>query len=423
MRIRKTAEWKAGGGPRPPEARQGRGGERLYVLDGLRLLAALMVVLYHYVAFGGGWDDSQEQLFPVLFGPSAYGWLGVDLFFMISGFVICMSSWGRTLSHFFVSRVIRLYPAYWFGIIVTTVVVFLMPGGIAPLPWRDVLVNMTMLQRPMGIDDVEGVYWTLWAELRFYLLFALVVWRGVTYRRVVAFCCVWATAATLAMRSGPNPVSDLLMAQDCWFFIAGLAFYLMYRFGQNLLLWGMIAFCFVMGNHTALPTWRGTLERVGDDVPGWGVTAVIAAFFLVMAGVALGRFRRIGWTWLTTAGALTYPLYLLHESIGWEVFARLQYTVDPRVLLGATVAGMLLLSYLVHKWVEKPLSRRLKVALTRAFEQVRTEGATDRDRTPARGVLLSPEPGRPSAEPLAQARGTTGLQTTGAASRGPSDGR
>ncbi|MFE1016420.1 acyltransferase family protein [Streptomyces sp. NPDC058794] len=384
------------------------------MLDGLRLCAALMVVLYHYVAFGEGWEGSQAQLFPVLFRPSAYGWLGVELFFMISGFVICMSSWGRSISHFFTSRVIRLFPAYWLAIIVTTAVVFLMPGGIAPLPWRDVLVNMTMLQRPMGVEDVEGVYWTLWAEMRFYLLFALVVWRGVTYRRVVVFCWVWAVAAVLATRSGASPISDLLMAQDCWFFIAGLAFYLMYRFGQNLLLWGMIALCFAMGNYTAMKTWRATLDKVGDNVPGWGVAVVLTVFFVTMAGVSLGWFRGINWRWLPTAGALTYPLYLLHESIGWEVFHHYQSRVNQWVLAGGTLAAVLVLSYLVHRWVEKPAAKRLKVALTKAFEQIRAEGATGHDRTPAHGGPARPGPGRPVSEPLAPGAGAPGLQVTGA---------
>ncbi|MET9730031.1 acyltransferase [Streptomyces sp. NPDC006458] len=366
------------------------GGERIVVLDGLRLVAALMVVCYHYIAFGEGWEGSQARLFPVVFRPSAYGWLGVELFFMISGFVICMSCWGRTLPDFFVSRVIRLYPAYWIGVLATTAVAAVVAGGVDPLPWRDVLVNLTMLQWPMGVDHADGVYWTLWAELRFYLLFALVVWRGVTYRRVVAFCCLWATAALLAGGYDISPLDDLLVVPHCWFFIAGLAFYLMHRFGPDLLLWGIVGLSFAMGQHTVMQTWRRTLEHVGHNIPGWGVTVVVAVFYVVMAGVALGWFRRVGWRWLPAAGALTYPLYLLHESIGWEVFHRFQGSVGHWVLLGATVAAMLVLSHLVHRWVERPVSRRLKLSLRAAFDRVRGEGGSG-----ARSVSL-PSPSRRS---------------------------
>jgi len=299
----------------------------------------------------------------------------VELFFMISGFVICMSCWGRSLPDFFTSRVIRLYPAYWVAVLATTVVVTEVSGGVDPLAWRDVLVNLTMLQWPMGVDHVDGVYWTLWAELRFYLLFALVVWRGLTYRRVVAFCLVWATVALLADGYDIRPLVHLTVVPHCWFFIAGLAFYLMYRFGTNLLLWGIVAFSYVMGQYTVMETWSRTLERVGNRIPAWGVTVLITVFFVVMAGVALGWFRRVDWRWLPAAGALTYPLYLLHESIGWEIFHRFQHSVNRWALLGGTVVGMLVLAHLVHRWVERPVSRRLKVALRTAFAQVGSEGA------------------------------------------------
>ncbi|MEV7990630.1 acyltransferase [Streptomyces sp. NPDC086077] len=394
-----------------PRERQERG-NRIVVLDALRLIAALMVVFYHYVAFGEGWDGPQAQLFPVIFRPSAYGWLGVDLFFMISGFVICMSCWGRTVPDFFTSRVIRLFPAYWLGVLATTAVVALVPGGLAPHAWREVLVNLTMLQWPVDIEHVDGVYWTLWAELRFYLLFALVVWRGLTYRRVIAFCCVWATAALLAKGYGSGPVSDLLMAQYCWFFIAGLAFFLIYRFGPNLLLWGIVGLCFAMGQHTAMQTWRRTLQYVGHNIPGWGVAVLITVFFAVMAGVSLGWFHRIDWRWLPAAGALTYPLYLLHESIGWEIFHHLQHKVDRWTLLTATVAGMLLLAHLVHRLVERPVSKRLKRSLNTAFAQVRA-GDTGNSRHPdsstqprlSNASQPAPEPAAPQLEAATAAPG------------------
>ncbi|CAM5497483.1 Acyltransferase 3 domain-containing protein OS=Streptomyces glaucescens OX=1907 GN=SGLAU_08300 PE=4 SV=1 [Streptomyces glaucescens] len=376
-------------------ARRRAGGDRIVVLDGLRLIAALMVVSYHYVAFGEGWEGAQARLFPVVFRPSAYGWLGVELFFMISGFVICMSCWGRSLPDFFTSRVIRLYPAYWVAVLATTAVVTEVSGGVDPLAWRDVLVNLTMLQWPMGVDHVDGVYWTLWAELRFYLLFALVVWRGLTYRRVVAFCLAWATVALLADGYGIRPLAHLTVVPHCWFFIAGLAFYLMYRFGPNLLLWGIVAFSYVMGQHTVMETWSRTLERVGHRIPAWGVTVLITVFFVVMAGVALGWFRRVDWRWLPAAGALTYPLYLLHESIGWEIFHRFQHSVNRWALLGGTVVGMLVLAHLVHRWVERPVSRRLKVALRTAFAQIGSEGAGKEPAVaaePSYGVAGPPGP-------------------------------
>ncbi|MFE1575922.1 acyltransferase family protein [Streptomyces fradiae] len=256
---------------------------RLAALDGLRLLAALMVVLYHYVGLGHGWSTSSRTLFPEVFPFAAYGWLGVQLFFLISGFVICMSCWGRSLGDFFTSRVVRLYPAYWFCVLATTAVLVLVPGGYVRLAWPDVLTNLTMVQAFLGVKPVDPVYWTLFAELRFYLLFAFVAWRGLTYRRVLLFCCLWGTAALTFDRFGFGAFGQFLMPEHCWFFIAGMAFYLMYRFRPTVVLWGVVLVSFAAAVPTARATWRVSVKNMDQWVPFWPVMAVLTVSFLAVA--------------------------------------------------------------------------------------------------------------------------------------------
>nr|WP_308129416.1 acyltransferase family protein [Actinoplanes polyasparticus] len=116
-----------------------------------------------------------------------YGFPGVETFFLISGFVILMSGWGRTVREFAASRAARLYPAFWASVVITTVVtaVLSITGG---LPFSsqsdtgDVLINMTMLAEPLNTPLVDTVYWTLWVELRFYLLTACLLAAGFTRR-------------------------------------------------------------------------------------------------------------------------------------------------------------------------------------------------------------------------------------------------
>ncbi|WTW94894.1 acyltransferase [Streptomycetaceae bacterium NBC_01309] len=352
-------------------ARPASESDRIWVLDGVRLAAALMVVAYHYLARGGGWAESVQDVFPVAYKPAAYGWLGVELFFMISGFVICMSCWGRSPSEFFTSRVVRLFPAYWFAVIATTAVVTLVPGGIVRRRWSDVLVNLTMLQQPLGVPHVDGVYWTLAAELNFYLLFMLVVWRGVTYRSVLVFSLVWATLSALMLKLNAPALTRLLMPDYSWYFIAGMAFHLMYRFRPTALLWAIVGTCFLISQHFANRKVVEAETAMGFQVPHWPVTAVLAVFFMFFALLVTKRLQWVRWRWLPTAGALTYPLYLLHEYIGWEIIAKLEGDVDPWALVGGTVALMLPVSWLVHRLLEKPVSRRMRVALRNAFAEVR----------------------------------------------------
>ncbi|MFC4503028.1 MULTISPECIES: acyltransferase family protein [Streptomyces] len=364
---------------RPPAVAAPRGRERrprLYALDGIRLLAALMVAAHHYagtrrVNQPGNliWDRPVSDIMPTVFSVSAYGWIGVEIFFVISGFVICMSCWGRTPRQFFVSRVIRLYPAYWFAVLFTTAALAALPGVWPRLPLRDVLLNLTMLQSGQGVMNVDGVYWTLWSELRFYLLFLVVVWMGLTYRRVVIFCCVWGAAAMLAPVAKLPLLALIADPEAAWYFIAGLALYLMHRFGQDLLLWGILGMAWLMGQKEI----GARIDEV-EHVGSWrGAVLIFTVFLAVMIAVALGYTDRIQWRWLVTAGSLTYPLYLMHYAAGTAVINRLHDTMDPRLLLATVLTGFLLLSWAVYRFVERPLAGAVKRGLDGAFTRLRKE--------------------------------------------------
>ena len=363
-------------------------------LDGLRIIAALMVVFHHYVGYGGGltpadgaWGKPPVQVFHRASDVGAYLWTGVCLFFIISGFVICMSSWGRGLGDFVKSRVMRLYPAYWFAVLATTAVLTFWPVVRKPLDWYPVLANLTMVQQAFEIQGVDAVYWTLWAELRFYLLFALVVWKGVTYRRVVAFCLLW-TVASLVSASSKEPALEFFAMSDVSsFFVAGLAFYLMYRFRPNALLWGIVAFSWILSLRYTLNHQGELTHYFGRPLPLWPAAVLVTLSYLVMAVVALGWVSRVQWRWLTFAGALTYPLYLLHEAIGWTAIRLLYKGERPWLVVAEVVAGMLVASWLVHRLIERPLSPLLKRGLAGAIGQFRAA-----EPPPAEAVPAPPRP-------------------------------
>jgi peptidoglycan/LPS O-acetylase OafA/YrhL len=345
-----------------------RGTGRVAVLDGLRLLAALSVVLFHFAGqVERGWHRSTHELFGGLQAVASLGWLGVNLFFLISGFVICMSAWGRPLSAFFASRVVRLYPAYWFAIVLTTAFVAVFPHLHGRRSGLQVLANLTMLQSPLGVPDVDPVYWTLWVELHFYLLFAVVVWRGVTYRRVVAFCLLW-TVASVVATAARLPLVDLLVgpAYSGWF-VAGIVLYLIYRHRPTLLLWGILGVSWVLTELRLTGLLATQSAKVGRDLGWWVPTLANLACFALVTVVALGWTDRLRHRWLTVAGSLTYPLYLIHLEIGWTTIRLLDGRVPPWPLLSGLIAAMLVLAWLVHRFVERPVARLMKPALTRAL--------------------------------------------------------
>nr|WSZ96413.1 acyltransferase [Streptomyces sp. NBC_00857] len=341
---------------------------RMRALDGLRILAALMVCVYHYAGRGGevgdAWGRSPNELFPDLSPLAAYGCLGVQIFFVISGFVICMSSWGRSLGDFFRSRVSRLYPAYWAAIVLVTAACVVLPSVSEPLRVNEVLVNLTMMQQPMGAKRVLGVCWTLWVEARFYLLFALfVVWKGVNYRRVVIFCCLWTVATVLAVVADQPIIDEIVMQEYAPFFIGGLALYLIHRYGSDLLLWGIVATSWLLGQRFATTAlWNPDATSVFVERSPHVILLIVTFAFASVAAVALGWLRWADWRWLTFAGTLTYPFYLVHEHLGWFAIAVLHkhFGLAAWLTLIATVVSMLVVAWLLHRLVEKPFGPRLK---------------------------------------------------------------
>jgi peptidoglycan/LPS O-acetylase OafA/YrhL len=341
------------------------GRPRLEVLDGLRFVAALVVLAYHFTAMDHVWHRPVEEVFPVQF--AAYGWLGVQLFFLISGFVICMSSWGRGVGAFLRSRAVRLYPAYWLSVLVVATGLTVWPDVRRPPGVRDVLVNLTMFQDAFGVPEVAEVYWTLWAELRFYLLFSLLVWWGLTYRRVVGCCVGWlaAAAVTNALVPANGVVRVVLMTDYAPLFTAGIACYLLHRFGPSLASWGIVAGSFVLALPAVLH--RNQMEaHAGEIVPKAPAIVLLAVWFLLIVAVALGWLSRVRGRWLVVVGATTYPLYLLHLDIGGALLYLGQWTVPPPLLVAVVSAAMIVLAWLVHRYVERPVAPLMDCALRKA---------------------------------------------------------
>jgi peptidoglycan/LPS O-acetylase OafA/YrhL len=354
-------------------------GSRIAVVDGLRLVAAVSVALFHLsgcAIVAKAWGAKTDHIFPTINKFTAYGFLGVELFFMISGFVICMSAWGRSLGDFARSRITRLFPAYWPAVIITTVVVTIWPVITERLPTDQIAVNLVMLNMPLKVPNVDNVYWTLWSEARFYLLFGVVlVWRGLTLKRTLLFGYGWLIASIFTVNGGVPILTTILQPDMAPLFVAGMAFFLIHRFGHDLKLWGLVGFAYALALHNVV-------GRIDSDAKnnhyhlshavGFGL---ITIFFAIMAVIAMGWTARIQWKWLTTAGLLTYPFYLLHQNIGWAIIHAMRDVRPRKLTLVVVILIMLVLAWLLHKLIEKPLAKVLKRKLAESSVRLRAEEA------------------------------------------------
>ncbi|GAA2898272.1 acyltransferase [Actinoplanes cyaneus] len=369
-------------------------------LDGLRFIAALAVIAAHFVGLNShAWQDTNQATFPSIHYYSVYGIFGVEFFFLISGFVICMSCWGRTVGDFFVSRIVRLYPVYWAGILLIAVTQIEYPEpGTGPLKIGTILANLTMFNMPAMAPGMTVVVWTLWQEMRFYLLFCLVVWRGLTYRRVTIFCLLWLVGSFVANSADDKTLKLIFQPEYAEYFIAGIAIYLMHRFGPTMLTWGIVICCWALSMFAVQHRVSENMGAMGrKDLAWWPAQVIMTGCFVVIIALALGWLDWVRGKWITTLGAMTYPIYLIHHAVGLTVIRELSPTVAPYPLLFGTTLLMMLIAWLIHRWVERPLAPILKRGLKKAVAEMNALGGQpEKPRTSAPPVPAPavPEPAR-----------------------------
>ncbi|MDO9380908.1 MAG: acyltransferase [Nocardioidaceae bacterium] len=352
---------------------------RLRSLDALRLVAALAVVAFHFTARENvAWGTAVENVFPRVGEITAYGYLGVHVFFLISGFVILMSAWGADVGRFAASRVGRLYPAYWAGVLLTAALILVVrpetAGSRVDMGVKEVLVNLTMVQRALDVRHVDGVYWTLWVELKFYLLVGLFVWIGITRARVLLVCALWPLLAIIGQLNGVALANDLLQPDYAPLFAIGMLLYLVHREGWSatpLLL--IVLNWLVVVQKSDGPYLSSFDGAVAADLNGTVVAAGITLGLLAVVVLTTTRLQHLDARWMTTAGVLTYPLYLVHEEIGWWFISLIRQTGLPvPAVLVLALAAVLLLAAAIHHGIEKPLCSRLRRAVHRSIESAPT---------------------------------------------------
>ena len=345
---------------------------RLGALDALRFLAALAVLTFHFTARNSGaWGKSPAEVFPHLGKWSVYGALGPELFLVISGFVILMTAWDRTVANVAASRVARLFPAYWSGVLLTgSLLLWLWPRGKGVTPGQ-VAVNLTMLQSLFGVGDVDGVYWTLWAELRFYALIVAFVAIGVTRRRVLIVATVWPAAAVVAEAVGPPWLRTVLVSQFAPLFAAGMVLFVIRRTGHSHRAWWLVAANTAAAAWLVVPLQLANQARDTDFAPSAVVLAVLVAGCIALVAVAtLTPLSRVDWRWMTTLGALTYPLYLVHEYWGWWLISHLNGLLPPYVTLALATGLSLALAATIHYGIERRFGPQMRAAVQGGLERV-----------------------------------------------------
>jgi len=344
-------------------------GTRVNEIDLLRFFAALAVVFFHYSFRGYAADAMSVMPYPLLASVSKYGGLGVELFFMISGFVILMTAASGNLRRFIISRIVRLYPAFWACCTITFAVTIAIGEPRYSASVGQYLVNMTMLSGFVGVPSIDDVYWSLFVELKFYALVAIVLLIG-RIQQAQTFIVLW-LVASIALELHPiGKLRYLLLTDYSAFFIAGAAYFLIWSKGVSLTKTAIVTVSWGLAVFQSIKGLKDFETHYNTSMSSYVVAGIVTAFFAVMTLVSL---RRTGWVgrrrWLL-AGVLTYPLYLLHHNIGFMIFNRAYPRVNAHLLFWGTIIVALLSAYIVHIGVERPFSSLMKDALEKLADRI-----------------------------------------------------
>lgn len=332
---------------------------RLAELDGLRGLAALAVVLFHYTTRYDHLFGHTQPLAVTL----PWGFYGVDLFFMLSGFVISLVL-ARKPGHgnFVVARFARLYPAFWVSMLCTAMLLCFAPLPGHEVSAADVAWNLTMVPELFNARPVDGAYWSLQVELLFYAAMLGLSASGLLrYRlRVVT---AWLTAAALAGWTVQYGTAEA--AWSVWLerlrMLAGLKF--IHLFALGIICYDAWARARCTFAHALLAVACLSIEAL---LAGWQSAAVIAALAAVLYLAVFCRLPLLALRPLACLGGISYTLYLLHQNLGYVLIRELEgIGCNAHMAVAVAIAASVLAASLVTRFVERPAQAAIKSAWER----------------------------------------------------------
>lgn len=344
--------------------------ERIHQIDLFRFIAAVGIVCVHYL-FRGYKADNLTHLNLLELGGEwvKYCFVAIDLFFIISGFVIFLSVRNKSLGFFFKSRTMRIFPVYWLCVCVTYAVTILYGEPRFTASWSQLIFNLLLLQDFLNIQPLDGAYWTMSVEVRFYCLtMAYLLMYRFKKIKIVNLAYWWLVLSILypfVQHIFLVKVVDLfLMFKWSSAFAAGIIMGEIFKSKRLTAKNGIgLVVCFALTIYHRLIYVAESRAYFQTDISDTIVILVLLAVYLLMLSVVLGKLKWLNKPYFFTLGLLTYPLYLLHQRIGYIIFNNLMYDVNKYVLLGGTFILMLAASFLIVRWVAPWTTKFLNRAL------------------------------------------------------------
>src|SRR6201995_3706899 len=405
------------------------------LLDPLRFATALGVAVFHQMFWSWAWVSigvpgferyvAADVLYPSAAPFTWLGWVGVEIFFVISGFVIANSASKSSPAEFLLGRALRLYPAVWVCATATLLVLVLFGSGSASQFIEPYVHAMTLVPKGVTGDWLDGVYWTLAAEAAFYgLVYCAMLTRRITLRHIAFGLTIYSAvfnAIALLVLSCTTP-SDLpylvilmfrvpcaafLCTHGCFF---ALGIWLFISANRKLTALEQVAvavtclsgaaeiYFFASFFLTCIPAIAGQSAFVPIVV--WAAAVGLIAYDANRNRRPAAAALREAPAFLRTLGLITYTLYLTHNVIGTAIIhvlvdAGFDATSGVAISLGALVVVCWFICATIEPAVRGAMTKTISY-----FGLLPEQMPASRRTLFARGLGLPPVPAKMTARRL-----------------------
>ena len=329
--------------------------QRIPELDALRGIACLMVILFHFTC------ERPQAPFGFQIGTT-----GVDLFFIISGFVIVMSLQRVSkTSEFVFNRLSRLYPTYWTAVTLSFILISIEQNK---MQLKDYFGNMTMFQFYFRIPDIDGHYWTMIVEMIFYAAIALLFYFK-WFKHLNLICLTLSILVVVITHCGSDVtqlkkiISFIPLLQFIPLFFAGSIFYKIYTVKTKLLEnYLIILFCLIC--QLSLFDYAG---RSKGSIDLFEYIIILTLFFGVFVLLVNNKLKFIVNKVTIFIGKISFALYLIHYRISIDfIIPYLTEKLHVHFWIASLLFALpisIFIASVITFYIEIPINKKLRKLL------------------------------------------------------------
>jgi peptidoglycan/LPS O-acetylase OafA/YrhL len=338
-------------------------------IDFLRFIAAIMVATFHWATDVGSARNTEIYGIPILGDLVKNGGFGVNIFFVISGFVIIGSAQKYNATEFIFARFIRLFPGLFLFMILVLIINTLVIGQYEK-PFFTFFHSTFLTYQLVEVYPLATALWTLIVEVKFYIgvSFALFLFPKLfkSTKGIIALMILWELTIVL-LEVSPLPIRTFLLPHFTLngfsnLFALGICYYLINKIrikanSENLLVL-LVAVYFI--NDVFFRSGYSNILKL---------YMVVTSILIVLSSKLIlhSSLQKVTY-WL---GLSSYPIYLLHQALGIGLISKLQAHITSNIFLvfGATIILITIGSALLAIFIERPIQRYFKLQFERIYQR------------------------------------------------------